>query len=166
MSRVNGVNGGYDRVSRGSRANRTGSRLEHFVADTLDEQGYKQCQPNKFFSLTALEQPIWAAQVEVGVNIYRKRRRVDAILYHPRLWPDCLVIQCKWQAASGSVEEKYPFEVMNIHRGEFRTIIILDGEGYSDGAKAWLESEVNPSTNLLGVFSQGGLQRWVSQGRI
>lgn len=154
-------------MNNGRRANRTGSRLEYYVADTLNERGYQQITPaHQFFQMQELGQPIWAAQYETGLNIYRKRRRVDAILYHPKLWPQCLVIQCKWQASSGSVEEKYPFEVLNIQRSEFPTVIVLDGGGYSDGAKSWLEAQAKPNSNLLHVFDQGGLQRWVSQGRI
>lgn len=52
-----------------------------------------------------------------------------------RVWPDGLVIQCKWQASSGSVEEKYPFEVLNIQKDEYPTIIVLDGGGYSKGSE-------------------------------
>ena len=82
-----------------------------------------------------MEQLIYSWQFEIGKSIYGKRRFVDLILYHPRLYPECLTIQCKWQASSGSVEEKYLYEVLSIHQNEYDTIIILDGGGYSAGAK-------------------------------
>ena len=72
------------------------------------------------FAMREMEQPIYTKQCEVGRDIYGKNRRVDFLLYHPRKWPQSLVIQCKWQASSGSVEEKYPFEVLSIQQGAMR----------------------------------------------
>ena len=119
-------------------ANRSGRRLEEFIADVLNERGYLFVPPIRFFPARELAQPIYTRQCEIGKDIYGKKRRVDAILYHPRLYPECLVIQCKWQASGGSVEEKYPFEVLSIAQNQFDTIIILDGGGYSSGARQWL----------------------------
>lgn len=148
----------------GNKANRSGGRLEAFVADVLDECGYRQLDPDKFDVMRHLEQPVWAPQYVTGTNIYHKRRRVDAVLYHPRKWPDGMVIQCKWQASSGSVEEKYPFEVMSIERDGIPAILVLDGGGYTSGAKAWLKAQAGPGRVLRYVVDQGGLQRLASRG--
>ena len=115
-----------------------------------------------------LRQPIFAEQCSVGRDIYSKNRRVDFILYHPQRWPDCLVIQCKWQASPGSVEEKYPFEVLSIQLNEFNTIIVLDGGGYSRGAEMWLRSQAgkNKLEGLLHVHNLGEISRFHSQGRL
>ena len=67
-----------------------------------------------------LEPPIYARQHEIGKDIYGKTRRVGAILYDPRLYPDCLVIRCKWQTSRGIFEEKYPYEVLNIQPESIR----------------------------------------------
>ena len=45
-------------------------------------------------------------QYEIEKDLYGKRRRVAFLLYHPRLWPHRLVIQCKWQASSRVGEEQ------------------------------------------------------------
>ena len=68
----------------------------------LNEREYLLVPPLRFFPARELEQPIYTRQCEIGKDIYGKKRRVDAILYHPRLYPECLVIQCKWQASGGS----------------------------------------------------------------
>ena len=146
-------------------AKRSGDRLEDFVADILDERGYKFVPPSRFFPAQALEQRIYTRQLEIGKDIYGKKRRVDAILYHPRVWPECLVIQCKWQARSGTVDEKYPFEVLSIGQNEFDTIIVLDGGGYSDGARQWLINQAG-KTHLKHVYSQGEFQRFAAMGRL
>ena len=138
--------------------------LENHVRGLLDED-YERVSHQRFFAARCLAQPIYAEQVIVGTNIYAKKRTVDFILYHPRKWPDCLVIQCKWQATTGSVEEKYPFEVECIVQGEFKTVIVLDGSGYSDGARQWLLAQ-RGKRHLLHVFNMSQITRWQSQGRI
>lgn len=151
-------------MSRGGRANRRGQVLEKATRDLLEEE-YLFVSKTRFFALRDLRQPIFTEQCKVGKDIYGKRRRVDFILYHPQRWPDCLVIQCKWQAAKGSVEEKYPFEVLSIQLNEFDTIIVLDGGGYTKGASTWLNSQAGKN-KLRHVFTQGDLQRFFSQGRL
>lgn len=65
----------------------------------------------------------------------------------------------------GSVEEKYPFEVLSIHLNEFDTIIVLDGGGYSKGAEFWLKQQAGKN-KVLHVFSLGEVSRFHSQGRL
>ena len=151
-------------MARGSRANRRGRVLERNVAELLDED-YEQVTSRRFFALRCLQQPIFAEQVVTGLNIYAKKRHVDFILHHPSKWPNCLVLQCKWQASTGSVDEKYPFEVECIAHDSFPAIIVLDGGGASKGAKDWLLAQ-RGKRNLVEVLDQGGLQRWQTQGRI
>ncbi len=151
-------------MTSGRRANRRGRQLERFVAEELQEIGYERIQPPVLiFAMRDMGQPVYASQVEVGRDIYAKTRRVDFLLFHPYKYPLGLVIQCKWQASSGSVEEKYPFEVLSIQQGEFDTIIVLDGGGYSDGAEQWLRGQAGKN-RLKHVFSQGEFQRFLSRG--
>ena len=138
--------------------------LEANVCELLDED-YQLVSPLRFFALKCLRQPIFAQQVVTGKNIYGKKRHVDVILYHPSKWTDCLVIQCKWQASAGSVDEKFPFEVECIAHDPYPVVIILDGGGYSDGAKAWL-MEQRGKRNLVDVIDHDGFMRWHTQGRI
>ena len=152
------------RVSSGSRANRRGKILEQYVRELLNEE-YECVSASRFFAMRSLEQPIFAEQVETGLSIYCKKRIVDFTLYHPQRWPDCLVIQCKWQTLSGSVDEKYPYEVENIAHAGFPTIIVLDGGGYSEGARQWLLAQ-RGKRNLVEVCSQGDISRMQAQGRI
>ena len=57
------------------------------------------------------------------------------MLIHPNLFSESFVIQCKWQSSPGSVDQKYPFGVLSIQQDEYDTVIMLDGGGYSVGAK-------------------------------
>ena len=149
---------------RGSRANKRGRTLENAVSDLLEED-YQRVSAARFFALRELRQPIFTEQCVIGRDIYGKNRRVDFILYHPQRWPACLVIQCKWQSSTGSVEEKYPFEVLSIQLNEFQTIVVLDGGGYSAGAENWLKGQAGKN-KLRHVLSLGEISRFHSQGRL
>ena len=151
-----------DKKSGGARANRSGERLEDFVAERLDEIGYQKVAPSHFQSSRKEKQPIFSRQYEVEKGIYQKNRHVDIIIYHPHAYPDCLVIQCKWQSSQGSVEEKYPYEVLNIQQGAYDTIIILDGDGYSSGAKQWLLDQKGKN-KLKDVMNQGEFSRFANR---
>ena len=154
-------------MNSGQRANRTGKHLETFVAGLLDHHGYEEVERGLFFSLykQGLQQPIFAYECVAGKTIYGGNRRVDFILYHPTKHPDCLVIQCKWQTSSGSVDQKYPYDVESIKINPQPTIIILDGGGYSQGAERWLKAQAGDN-NLLHVFNQGEFARFASQGNL
>ena len=151
-------------MTSGGRANRRGRILENAIHMLLEEE-YQEVSSQRFFALVELEQPIFAKQFSIGRDIYNKKRRVDFILYHPERWSECLVIQCKWQASSGSVEEKYPFEVLSIQKGEYDTIIVLDGNGYTKGAEAWLKNQAAHG-RLLHVFNLSEMNVFQTQGRL
>lgn len=146
-------------VSGGTGANRSGRRLENFVSEVLEDRDYRYVKPSEFLQEKEKSQPIYTRQFKAGEDIYGKARRVDVILYHPDKCPDCLVIQCKWQASSGSVEQKYPFEVLSTEQNVYDTIIVLDGGGYSQGARQWLLDQVG-SDRLKHVFDQGEFSRY------
>lgn len=148
------------------RANSRGQRLERDVADLLTDSGYVKVKSDKFFAFRHYQnQAIFAHQFPIGKCIFGKNRRVDFILYHPNRWSDNLVIQCKWQASSGSVEEKFPYEVLSIQQGDFKTIIVLDGGGYSTHAAQWIKSQAG-KTKLIHVMDFGELCKFQSQGRL
>ena len=147
-------------------ANRTGIQLEQSVDDLVQQAGYKPVPDRSlFFAMRVLRQSIYTRQAETGTDIYGKKRRVDFILYNPQKWPDSLIIQCKWQAVSGSVEEKYPFEVLSIRANQPPAIIVLDGGGYSEGSKRWLKGEAGQG-HLRHVFDLGEFQRFVAGNRL
>ena len=139
--------------------------MEQLVAEELDDRGYERVPASQIFEMRGSEHAVYARQVAVGRDIYNKVRRVDFVLFHPRLYSDGLVIQCKWQAVSGSVEEKYPFEVLSLEQGELDAVIVLDGGGFSDGAEQWLKSQAGRN-RLKHVFTLGEFQRFASRGSL
>ena len=135
------------------------------MEDHLEEHEYNKVSAPVFMDDTVGNQPCFAAQCVIGESIYGTKRKVDFVLRHPDLWPAGLVIQCKWQASSGSVDEKYPYEVACINHLSFPTLIVLDGGGYKPGAKTWLLGQVG-SGNLRHVFDMGQFARFCNGGGI
>ncbi len=140
-------------------ANRAGRRLEAWVDDILDERKYKKVIQREFAVRKQHGNPIYATQWVVGKDIYGKNRRADAILFHPERFPNCLVLRCKWQASGDSVDQKYPFEVLSIKKSKLETFIILDGGGYSEGARDWLLKQVGQNF-LKAVLTQAEFSRF------
>lgn len=158
------LNSSLQAMTDGSRANRRGRMLEDAVRPFLDEK-YQLVKSTEFTANLGGDTPVYSQQCRITEDIYGKKRRLDFILFHPVLWPNCLAIQCKWQASSGTVEEKFPFEVLSIAKNEFDTIIILDGKGYTAGAERWLKNQAGKN-KLLTVMDLGEFARFHSQGKI
>lgn len=79
-------------------------------------------------------------------------------------FPKDLIIECKWQQSSGSVDEKYPFLLFNIIKTAIPTVILIDGDGYKKTALKWLEEQALNSRALIGVYSMAEFQKQVNNG--
>ena len=153
-------------ISGGTQANFTGNALERFVEHHLVTAGYVRVSPRQFKPAIYNEQPIYPRRFRAGTSIYETPIYADFAIYHPQRWPDCLIIEAKWQQVGGSVDEKYPYLVMNIqNRYCYRTVLLLDGTGYKKGAERWVRNQAG-SQNLLHVFSMAEFQTWANKGNI
>jgi DNA adenine methylase len=113
-----------------------------------------------------LEQPIFTQKFHIGSSIYDTPQYCDFIVYHPQKWPNNLVIESKWQEVGGSVDEKYPYLVLNIQmKYTTPTILLLDGGGYKKGAEQWIRSQSGHG-NLLLVFNMQQFTAWVNKGNL
>ncbi|MCA0428722.1 MAG: hypothetical protein LCH37_14905 [Bacteroidetes bacterium] len=148
-----------------SKPNYTGTQLEKFIEDRLIERKYQFVSKEKFKPAIYLGQPIYCKQFPLNPSIYETQLFGDFVLFHPEKWPQCLIIESKWQQSGGSVDEKFPFLVRNIQeRHPYQTIVLLDGGGYKKKAEEWMRNQVG--NNLLHVFNMGEFQKWVNQGNI
>ena len=150
----------------GTQANYTGTILEQFILARLNEQGYTYIDRNRFVPTRFLEQPIFTQKFHIGSSIYDTPQYCDFIVYHPQKWPNNLVIESKWQEVGGSVDEKYPYLVLNIQmKYTTPTILLLDGGGYKKGAEQWIRSQSGHG-NLLLVFNMQQFTAWVNKGNL
>jgi|ERR1051326_837611 DNA adenine methylase len=154
------------KVTQGSRAVKTGNALERVVLHALNDNNYTFIPPKKFLAACCLPQPLYTKQIYATEGIYGYMLRHDFMLYHPEKWPNKLIIECKWQQGRGSVDEKYPYNVLNIQEKYLcPAIILLDGAGFRSGAGAWLRAQVDRK-KLLHVFSMMEFQTWVNNDNL
>lgn len=150
----------------GTQANYTGNALEQYVEHRLATADYQRVQARQFVTATYLEQPVFCRQFHAGTSIYGTNIYADFAVYHPEKWPQCLIIEAKWQQTKGSVDEKYPYLLLNIREQYcYDAILLLDGGGYKAGAEAWIRSQVGTG-RLRHVFSMAEFQTWSNQGHI
>jgi len=153
-------------ISGGAQANNTGNALERYVEHRLVAAGYVYVGPRQFKAAVYNEQPLYTRQLHAGTSIYGTAIFADFAIYHPQKWPECLIIEAKWQQSRGSVDEKYPYLVLNIQNCHcFPTILLLDGGGYKPGAEHWIRSQAG-SQNLLHVLNMAEFQTWANKGNI
>ena len=146
-------------MNNGMRPEVNGRDAEDFVATKLSRFGFvEQCDLSPLFA----EESIYVKQHVIGPTIYGTDRRVDFLLHGEKLFPfdECdLVVECKWQSSSGSVDEKFPYLVKNIALSQKPTIIILDGGGYRPGAEKWLRAQVDEQEFLEAVVNLGEFEQ-------
>ena len=154
-------------TSSGSKANKTGNTLEKFVEQALLGRGYVEFWNHKrqlFANSQTLGGKQFAKQVYIGETIYDTDRKVDFLVVNADRFPAGLIIECKWQQAKGSVDEKYPFLIFNIVRTGIPTVVLLDGGGYKKAAMEWLRDNVNKRGALIGVWTMAEFQTQVNNG--
>lgn len=150
----------------GTQPKNKGTPLEQLIVTSLHSRGYTAIPPRKFTPARYLEQPIYSSRFHIGPSIYNTPQYCDFILYHPEKWESNLIIELKWQQSSGSVDEKYPYLVLNIQlKYECPTILLLDGGGYKPGAEKWIRAQAGKG-NLLHVFNMTEFATWVNKKNI
>ncbi len=117
-------------ISGGGQANYTGNTLEQFVEHRLLNSGYVFVRPKQFAVAVYNQQPVYTKQFHAGTSIYGTPIFSDFAIYHPEKWPKCLIIEAKWQQVGGSVDEKYPYLVLNIQRCHCYPTILLARWGW------------------------------------
>ena len=140
----------------------TGKNFEKHIQNQLVNIGYSEVESKKFLESQNHhpynEEKIFTTQFVLGKNIYKGKQVVDFIISRKNNIP--LVIQAKWQQASGSVNEKFPYLVLNLkeEQNPYQALIIIDGGGYGEGALDWLKQQVD--NKLIGVFSFSEFVAW------
>jgi hypothetical protein len=157
--------------TQGARANKSGEILENHVETTLRAHGYFHVcssgtkKRHKDFILNSIFLPKrYAKQVYIGTGIYQTDIYVDFYIVGLPLMASGLIIECKWQESSGSVDEKFPYLNLNIqHSYPAPTIVVIGGEGMREGAIDWLKQRVTDNQNLLAVYSLDRFIAWANK---
>jgi hypothetical protein len=154
-------------MTQGGRANKSGNILEANVEAILTGYNYflvgNHVQQASILNAALLPKR-YGKEVYIGAGIYLTELKVDFYIMGIPAIPSGLIIECKWQESSGSVDEKFPYLNMNIQYSyPAPTIIILGGEGMREGASNWLKARVNDNPNLLAVLNLDRFIAWANK---
>jgi hypothetical protein len=143
----------------------SGKELEATVREALTTQGFTSVKYSK-----------WTKNKEK----YGKELLLEHVpfksIYHHKGFTEFLLksekhglnirIECKWQTAKGSVDEKLPYLYLNCVKAmpEKTVMVVIDGPGWKDGAIEWLKKKAQQNQNTdktVLVFSVKELKEWI-----
>lgn len=78
-------------------------------------------------------------QVRVARRIWGAVRKIDVVLTHPQT-RKTLGIECKFQAVTGTAEEKIPSVIEDIGAWPIPGIVVFAGDGFTGNMKMFLVS--------------------------
>jgi len=157
---------------QGTLANESGNILEQTVKNIFSNKGFEidyyrnwEKNPEKYGKeLLLLNIPF--------TTIYNHRGFTEFLAISEK-YNFKTRIECKWQQSSGSVDEKLPYLYLNAieKMPEDHIVIVIDGEGFKEGAKTWLkqaakEKKYTDSTNrqkTIEVLTLPGFITWANK---
>lgn len=129
-------------------SNRNGAHFEHMVHDALARSGYVfiTAEEKKEFVRTngTVDIPYdkwFTSQIRIDTNLYGAMYAVDFYLQNKQKWPNGLFIECKYQGAAGSVDEKYVFTVLSLKKLRSPAVLLMAGNGPRRCAIDWIRKQ-------------------------
>jgi hypothetical protein len=163
--------------TRPMRAESTGSVAEASIRGVLSGRGYvemtaqqaMEAEPEaeqkamfRGFGRASRPSRLFVAQYPIGHSIYGLPLLTDFWVHGAPNFSDGIALEVKWQQSTGSVDEKFPYLVLNIRECyPCPAIVIADGGGQRPGALQWLRSQVGG--NLLGIFTLAEFLAWANR---
>jgi hypothetical protein len=141
-----------------SNAPKSGERLERFIAQPLLDAGFVllDCAGREILHESGvcaavssnLGQPFFATHIVIPgvITVYRKPWRLDVFLWHGRHMKKGMVLECKWQAGSGSCDEKLPFTIQSLaailnSKEVDRVGLMLEASGMRECARVYAREQ-------------------------
>ena len=131
-------------ISQGGLANKSGSVLEGIVKGALAPHGFNVVQNRDLSKVPKNEQDELLIQNAPYTTLYGSKGKTEFLLKSKKYGLE-VRIECKWQQSAGSVDEKLPHLYLSAIDAmpENNVIILIDGDGFRDGAITWLRNAVN-----------------------
>jgi len=144
------------KLSQGAQANKNGRVFENMMIPIFKDAGFevfneselkKQDVQDKISTLTR-----YVIKNASYLTIYNEGGKTEFVIVDN---PRRIRVEAKYQSAAGSVDEKYPYMLLNgiYQYPESEIIFVVDGGGYKPGARKWLEDHIKE--NWLDYKSKG-----------
>ena len=128
-------------ITQGAQANLNGKVFEDMMIPIFQANGFEVFSesdfnkvkkvPDKYVIKNAKYRTIYGEMGKTEFVICTENRRVR--------------VEAKYQASAGSVDEKYPYMLLNgiYMYPEDEIIFVVDGGGYKAGAREWLRKNID-----------------------
>lgn len=157
-------------------ASETGKNFKENVRTTVEENGH-------FIEITSIREmneklaevqagtiaPLakhFAVNLQIGKDTYDCPWKADFVTINGANAPgsQVRVLHVRWQQVGGSVDQKFPFFVLNAMKLKCQSIFVLGGKGFKPGARKWLQNQ--KGNKIIEVFTQDEFQEWVNNGNL
>lgn len=133
-----------DKISQGAQANLNGKIFEDMCIPIFTNHGYKiftQAEINKRPEIVNGIDKYVIRNAEY-MSIYNHKGKTEFVLVNSERK---VRVENKYQAAAGSVDEKFVYTLLNAIEAypEKEAIIIIDGGGYKPGARQWVQDRID-----------------------
>ena len=130
--------------TQGNAANSSGNVFEQAVISTMTAKGFQVAMYREWQKSPSLYGGELLLKNVPYNTIYGHQGNTEFLLKSTSRNIE-IRIECKWQQAAGSVDEKFPYLYLNCIEAmpESHIIILVDGGGYKQGAINWLNTTVN-----------------------
>lgn len=132
-------------ITQGAQANLNGKVFEEMMIPIFTAKGFE------IFKESELGKPVIKAKIQTITKYIIKNASYTTIYGEGGRTEFVIVdgdrrvrVEAKYQASPGSVDEKYPYMLLNgIYKyPEKEIIFVVDGGGYKPGARKWLEDHI------------------------
>ena len=129
-------------ITQGALANKSGKVLESLVEGMVSQYGFRTVQFRDLHKFPGEKELL--IQNAPYTTLYGSKGKTEFLLKSERFNLN-VRIECKWQQSAGSVDEKLPHLYLSTVQAmpEKHVIILIDGDGFRDGAIKWLRNAVD-----------------------
>lgn len=127
-------------ISQGARANQNGKVFEEMMIPLFRANGFAVLTESEL-KKRGTDTDRYVVKNARYETIYNEHGRTEFVI---RDKDRQIRVEAKFQASAGSVDEKFPYMLLNgIEKyPETEIVFVVDGGGYKQGARQWLEDRI------------------------
>lgn len=139
-------------ISQGAQANKSGRVFENMMIPIFKDTGFEIFTETDLRTKKPEGLQRYIIKNASYTTIYNEGGRTEFVIVDG---DRRIRVEAKYQSTQGSVDEKYPYMLLNgiYQYPESEIIFVVDGGGYKPGARQWLEEHIR--NNWLDYKARG-----------